>query len=71
LSGHHDAARQAYEYAIAVARSDDANFLMKSIEYEVGLSYAALAELAQMVGEDPSGYAAERDAVLRPLGVLR
>jgi tetratricopeptide (TPR) repeat protein len=70
VRGHYDAARQAYEYAIAVARSDDANFLMKSIEYEVGQSYAAMARLAELAGEDPSGYAAERDSILQPLGVL-
>jgi tetratricopeptide (TPR) repeat protein len=70
VNSHHDAARQSYEYAIAVARSDDANFLMKSIEYEVGQSYAALARLAELAGEDASGYATERDTILQPLGVL-
>jgi class 3 adenylate cyclase/tetratricopeptide (TPR) repeat protein len=70
VNGHHDAARQSYEYAIAVARSDDANFLMKSIDYEVGQSYAALARLAELAGEDASGYATERDTILQPLGVL-
>ena len=69
-SGQRDAARQAYEDSIEAARSLDANLLMKSTEYEVGRGYGALARLAEAEGDDASSYAAERDRILKPLGVV-
>ena len=69
-SGQQDAARLAYEDSIEAARSRDANLLMKSTDYEVGRGYGALAALAEAAGEDASAYAAERDRILRPLGVV-
>jgi class 3 adenylate cyclase/tetratricopeptide (TPR) repeat protein len=69
-SGQRDAAQQAYEDSIEAARSRDANLLMKSTEYEVGRGYGALARLARAAGDDATAYAAERDRILQPLGVV-
>jgi tetratricopeptide (TPR) repeat protein len=63
-------ARSAFEEAISVARSAEKDFLMRSTDFEVGQAYAALASLAGAMGEDPAAYVAERDAILRPLGVV-
>jgi len=68
-SGETEAARRAFEDSIEAARSGDANFLMKSTEYEIGQAYGALTSLAESLGEDASAYAAERDKILEPLGV--
>jgi len=63
-------ARAAFEYAVAVARSTETNLLGRSTDFEVGQAYAALASLAEETGEDAAGYAAARDEILRPLGVI-
>jgi class 3 adenylate cyclase/tetratricopeptide (TPR) repeat protein len=69
-SGRSEDARRAYEESIEAAHPDDTNFLMRSAEYELGRAYGALAALAESAGEDASRYAAERDRILKPLGVV-
>jgi class 3 adenylate cyclase/tetratricopeptide (TPR) repeat protein len=68
--GERNEARKAFEEAIESARSIDSNFLLKNAEYEVGQANAGLALVARANGEDASFYESERDAILKPLGIV-
>jgi class 3 adenylate cyclase/tetratricopeptide (TPR) repeat protein len=69
-SGRLDEAGTAFEDSLAVARSEALDAGVKSADYELGLTYDALARLAELTGRSDQNYASRRDAILGDLGVL-
>jgi hypothetical protein len=69
--GRLDEARHALEDALARARGHEADFVIKSADYEAARTLDALVRLGELVG-DPSldGLRAERDEILARLGIV-
>jgi tetratricopeptide (TPR) repeat protein len=70
-AGELDAAREALERSLHLARLEDENFGIRSADYEVALTLSARVRLGAVTGEPTDGLAAERDAIFARLGVLK
>jgi hypothetical protein len=68
--GDLQAAEQALQESLRLGRLEDENFGLKSADYEIGLTLAALARLRTLAGESADEVTAERDAIFRRLGVV-
>ena len=66
-----EAAREALEESLRVARLEDENFGGMSAEFEAAQTLGALVRLRALTGEPTSELEAERDGILQRLGVLR
>lgn len=69
--GDLEAAREALEQSLHIARLKDENFGIMSADFEVALTLGALARLHSLTGEPAGELEAERDAILERLGVLK
>jgi hypothetical protein len=70
-AGELDAARDALERSLHLARLEDENFGIRSADYEVALTLGALIRLGGLTGEATEGLEAERDTIFARLGVVR
>ena len=70
-AGELDAAREALERSLHLARLEDENFGIRSADYEVALTLSACVRLGAVTGEPTDGLAAERDTIFARLGVLK
>jgi tetratricopeptide (TPR) repeat protein len=70
-AGELDAAREALERSLHLARLEDENFGIRSADYEVALTLSARVRLGAVTGEPTDGLAAERDTIFARLGVLK
>lgn len=68
--GDLDAAEQALEESLRLARLDDENFGIRSADYEVALTLSAIVRLHALRGEATAESEAERDAIFSRLGVV-
>jgi tetratricopeptide (TPR) repeat protein len=69
-TGRMDEARAELFEAIRIVGLSDANFGLKSTQYELGQTYAAFARLPGLDEDETRMYAAKRDEILTPLGVV-
>jgi class 3 adenylate cyclase/tetratricopeptide (TPR) repeat protein len=65
-----DAAREAFEESLRLARLEDENFGIRSADYEVALSLGALVRLRSLIGEPVDKLQVERRAILDRLGIV-
>jgi class 3 adenylate cyclase/tetratricopeptide (TPR) repeat protein len=70
-SGRLQEASTALEQSVSAAGSGDPDTNVRSAEYELGLTFDALARLALASGDSEDDSAARRDETLAPLGVVR
>ena len=70
-TGDLEAAREALEESLRVARLEDENFGGMSAEFEAAQTLGALVRLRAATAEPTSELEAERDGILQRLGVLR
>jgi tetratricopeptide (TPR) repeat protein len=66
-----EAAGEALDESLRLARLEDENFGIRSADYEVGLTLGALVRLGKLTGKPVEGLVAERDAIFARLGVVR
>ncbi|MFO7570974.1 MAG: tetratricopeptide repeat protein [Gaiellaceae bacterium] len=69
-TGRIDDARAELFEAIRIVGLSDANFGLKSTQYELGQTYAAFARLPGLDEDEARVYTAKRDEILTPLGVV-
>ena len=69
-TGRIEEARAELFEAIRIVGLSDANFGLKSTQYELGQTYAAFARLPGLDEDEAGTYAARRDEILGPLGVV-
>jgi tetratricopeptide (TPR) repeat protein len=69
-AGEPDAAREALERSLHLARLEDENFGIRSADYEVALTLGAFVRLRAAAGEPADELEAERDAIFARLGVV-
>jgi class 3 adenylate cyclase/tetratricopeptide (TPR) repeat protein len=69
-AGDLHAAERALEESLRLARLGDENFGIRSADYEVALTLAALVRLRALRGEPAAEAVAERDAIFGRLGVV-
>jgi predicted ATPase len=69
-SGRLEEARVELYEAIRIVGLPEANFGLKSTDYELGQTSAAFARLPGLDPEEAALYAAKRDEILTPLGVV-
>jgi class 3 adenylate cyclase/tetratricopeptide (TPR) repeat protein len=65
-----DDARRAFGESLRVARIRDANFGIRSEDYQAGVTLDALVQLARLAGEAADELERERDAIFERLGVI-
>jgi class 3 adenylate cyclase/tetratricopeptide (TPR) repeat protein len=70
-AGEPDAAREALERSLHLARLEDENFGIRSADYEVALTLGAFVRLRAAAGEPADELEAERDAIFARLGVVK
>ena len=66
-----EAAANAFDESLRLARLDAENVLMRSSDYEVALTLDALARLGELVGDPTADLEAERNAIVAKLAVLK
>jgi tetratricopeptide (TPR) repeat protein len=70
-AGKLEAAAEALDESLRLARLEDENFGIRSADYEVGLTLRALVRLRTLTGEPLEGLEADRDAIFARLGVVK
>jgi class 3 adenylate cyclase/tetratricopeptide (TPR) repeat protein len=70
-AGELDAAREALDRSLHLARLEDENFGIRSADYEVALTLAAQVRLGAVTGEPTDKLVTERDTIFARLGVLK
>ena len=69
-AGRLEEARVDLFEAMRIVGLSEANFGLKSTDYELGQAYAAFARLPGLDADEAAIYAARRDEILTPLGVV-
>jgi predicted ATPase/class 3 adenylate cyclase len=69
-AGRLEEARVDLYDAIRIVGLSEANFGLKSTDYELGQAYAAFARLPGLDADEAAMYAERRDEILTPLGVV-
>jgi class 3 adenylate cyclase/tetratricopeptide (TPR) repeat protein len=69
-AGELDLAAGALDESLRLARLEDENFGIRSADYELGLTLAAIVRLRALTGEPATELEAERDASFARLGVV-
>jgi class 3 adenylate cyclase/tetratricopeptide (TPR) repeat protein len=70
-AGELDGAREALDESLRLARLEDENFGIRSADYEIGVTLAAVVRLRALTGERADELEAERDAIFERLGVVK
>jgi len=63
--------REALDESLRLARLEDENFGIRSADYEIGVTLAAVVRLRLLTGEPAGELEAERDAIFGRLGVVK
>ena len=69
-SGALESAAEALDESLRLARLEDENFGIRSADYELGLTLAAIVRLRALTGKPATELEAERDASFARLGVV-
>ena len=70
-AGDLEGAREALDESLRLARLEDENFGIRSADYEIGLTLAAVVRLRTLTGEPATELEAERDTIFQRLGVVK
>jgi class 3 adenylate cyclase/tetratricopeptide (TPR) repeat protein len=70
-AGDLEGAHEALDESLRLARLEDENFGIRSADYEIGVTLAAVVRLRSLTGEPADELEAERDAIFGRLGVVK
>jgi len=70
-AGELDGAGEALDESLRLARLEGENFGIRSADYELGVTLAAVVQLRSLTGEPADELEAERDAIFARLGVVK